>query len=825
MSCGDPQGLFFFLGRFRRMTTHNGDGEYACVLLSRFPTAPPPSSISRSQQELTDVPGTTQRDRFLTVRGNDTHLWCIPQGIVEGVGRKFCLASSRRDVRSAHMTKPISAIEHLAAGRGFLKESQLRGRFDVATALGAIIVAVCAAFVVAMTLRMVVVSWSPAPYWDQWDDLVSGRSLTWSWLVAQHSEHRPFTARLIFWLDRWLAAETNVVDLAANVLIQTGLSLLLAWLALRAPASDRVSRIWAYGLSFAFLFWAVQYENFAWGFQVQFFAVGLAAAATFAVVALGPPTGLGAGAAVSLAGAAVYSLASGIIVPALAVILGVWVGRPRWYLLVLLFGAIGWPASYLWGYTTPEIHSNPAALFSHLDAVILHFLTQIGGPFSRAFGGQQQLTVAVILGGVGPSLFVAALILVLHRPARPSQKAMAMFATYLLGAAFLTASGRVLYGTEQALSSRYATPVIAFWLSTILLWFSVSALGSRSRLVIVAASVALSILVVASEPRFARDGLVWALDRKLATPALLTGVPDPRLDDLDSRRDELLAKRSVLLWSRTSVFAEDWARLMGAAFSEHFTVDDHAHCSGVFLRARMIDQAGSGWNAIGTATLEGSPVGLRRIVLVNDDDRIVGYGLGGFDGPAVGEEPDLQTSSDWWIGSFAPADPSKVRAYALYNGNDACLVGSSPRIGASPAIVKASLPSPAPKREGHIDSISVEDQRITIVGWGYLSSSEGEVMIDTDLPTRSLAMHRRLRPDVVTAKQDPSLRDAGVEIRLALQSGSEKKERYRLCVWTDDPKYGRRVLNDAAGEEKSPSFTCNAAVQADGGQPAVREHN
>ena len=66
--------------------------------------------------------------------------------------------------------------------------------------------------------------------------------------------------------------------------------------------------------------------------------------------------------------------------------------------------------------------------------------------------------------------------------------------------------------------------------------------------------------------------------------------------------------------------------------------------------------------ATGTAALEGSSVGLRRIVLVDGDDRIVGYGLGGFDGASVGREPDPETSSNWWIGSFAAAYPSKMRA-------------------------------------------------------------------------------------------------------------------------------------------------------------------
>ena len=259
------------------------------------------------------------------------------------------------------------------------------------------------------------------------------------------------------------------------------------------------------------------------------------------------------------------------------------------------------------------------------------------GPFFNAVDDGGNLVVAAVFGGVGLSLFLAALILLLLRPATPAQKALAMFAIFLLGAAFLTALGRVRFGAPQALASRYTTPTVAFWVSTTLLWFSANVFGNRLRHLMVAASVPFAILAAASEPRFVRDGLNFSLAAKLATPALITGVADPRLEDLYPKVGDLLAKRSVLLSSRTSVFAEGWTRLMGAAFAEHFVVDPNARCSGAFLQAQIVDQAGSGWSATGTALLEGSSQGLPRILLVNSEDRIVGYGMGGFDPSSVGE--------------------------------------------------------------------------------------------------------------------------------------------------------------------------------------------
>jgi hypothetical protein len=397
--------------------------------------------------------------------------------------------------------------------------------YTVASTAAAAIVAVCGLFVVAMTLRMAVLGWSPVPFWDQWRNLVSGRFLSWSWLVKQHNEHRLFVPRLIFWLDRWIASETNIVDFVVNVLMQAALAALLLWLALKDAAAGYATKIWVGGLCLALLFWAIQYENFLWGFQVQFFGVVLFAAAGFATVAMGPASGLGASAAVLLSGAAAYTLASGILVPPLAFILGLWVGRPRWYLAVLLIAAIGWSWSYLWGYETPRIHSDPRDVFSHLGAVCLHFLVQIGGPYFRAVDDRQDFYVAAIFGAIDVALLGGGLVLMVLQPAKPQQKTLVALAIYLLGATLLVALGRVRFGADQALSSRYATPVLAFWLSTLLLWFSATAFRPRLQLLTLLVGAPIAMLSAVTEPRFAEVGLDWVLDRKLAIPALLEQTP------------------------------------------------------------------------------------------------------------------------------------------------------------------------------------------------------------------------------------------------------------------------------------------------------------
>ena len=56
---------------------------------------------------------------------------------------------------------------------------------------------------------------------------------------------------------------------------------------------------------------------------------------------------------------AVYTLASGILVPFLAIALALWTRRSKAQLALLAIAAAALLASYLHGYASPAVHSNP----------------------------------------------------------------------------------------------------------------------------------------------------------------------------------------------------------------------------------------------------------------------------------------------------------------------------------------------------------------------------------------------------------------------------------------------------------------------------------
>ena len=213
-------------------------------------------------------------------------------------------------------------------------------------------------FVAVRSLRMVALSWQKMPYGDQWDELVTGRDITWSWLVAQHNEHRIFFPRLIFIADSIFAHETNLINHAANIAIQLAMMGLVFHLAREAGLRDLAGRVWAAGMCLALLLWAGQFQNLLWGFQVQFFGVVLAAAAAFGVLARGAlgPFHIGADHR-DRDSRSLY-----LVQWHFGAIPGHWPrfpagpGPPNGEISLTVAAVLSCRGSYLWGYSTPQVH-------------------------------------------------------------------------------------------------------------------------------------------------------------------------------------------------------------------------------------------------------------------------------------------------------------------------------------------------------------------------------------------------------------------------------------------------------------------------------------
>ena len=665
-----------------------------------------------------------------------------------------------------------------------------------------VLMAICAVLIAASTIRMIIACAVPAPIQDQWAQLVGLRPVTLSWLVSQHNEHRLLFPRLVFVADRWLAAETGSFSLGVSVVLQAGLVGLLAFLGRRAGIRPGAAFLTALAGLVGLLFWAVQYENQTWPFQVQFYAVLLAATGCFAAVASRANTAMIVAAALGFVAA--FSLASGVLVPILAVALAFWLQRPRRDLAVLGLAAAGTLVAYLWGYQTPEGHTDPVHAITQPVALAAYVLAELGAPFGnglRQLTGKPSVAAAITMGAAGCIAFAACAWAVHRQQPRPRAAAALVTAGgFVMGMTGLTAVGRLDFGINSAAASRYTTASLLFWACLLLL---ATALRPRARICMAVVTAALLGGAAFTQPRFVVIADQLAADRTLALPALAARVGDEALiRPIYPDAAEPLSLWQTELSTRTGVFARPWAQWIGTPLRDHVAIVPAARCSGRFARATRIENASyPGWRVEGTVR---APSRKRRpmIVLTGPDGRIDGYGVGDADATTLeASGPAGALPRDGWAGALATVPPESAAAFVLLDGNTvACPLDNAPAVE-SPAVAELSGPAPpGTPLGGAVDAVTISDF-VELNGWGLIQGGTGtpRLLIDTNLPVHSIEITTAERPDAAAAMQDSRLKRSGFHIIMTLDGARALPANPTVCVWSEDSIYGAHRLSPAPG--------------------------
>jgi hypothetical protein len=463
-------------------------------------------------------------------------------------------------------------------------------------------------------------------------------------------------------------------------------------LAVGSGIKDRWGMVWTAGFCLSLLFWAIQDENFTWGFQVAFFGVLLAACSAFTVMATGERERHALILAVILEVIAVFTLASGIIVPFLNVALAIWIGRTRMTIAVLALTALTLLAVYLVGYQTPSAHTNPLETFRHLGLVVVYSLVELGLPCGRLVGSYfpaRKTLISGIAGCVGALLFCMFVWLAFRRRREPEPHRVALlaFAAFVVAMTLLTAAGRVGFGLNQAVASRYGTPVVAFWLVLAVLAMAHFGVTARRQALVMLACLPLQMLIMTSQKIIVVRREAIADARTLAIPFLLAGVADAEmLKAVSPNAAQTLIMAERLRVAHTSIFDDPWADWLGTTLSKHLTVVERSYCHGSFERLeRVVDGPPPGWRASGSASFGDEKRPARRLLFTNAEGNIVGYGVGGFDLNHVldvnrlfpNDFPSGQGKQQW-IGAFSSSTPETVVAYALAgDAPTACSLGAA----------------------------------------------------------------------------------------------------------------------------------------------------
>lgn len=550
--------------------------------------------------------------------------------------------------------------------------------------------ALLAARVAVTTVVAVVAAYSAVPYWDQWSGVTVADH--WSHLFAQHNEHRIAVPRLFFIVDAWLFAGSNLFNLGSILAIQALHTILLVVLARRSGVlgdGGTAGTVWAAGVVGAFLFWGYQLENFSWGFQVQFVGVYAAATASFAALALRPGTWSGLGLAVLCGGIAVYSMANGVLVPPLLIVLGVWLRLPKRHIAILALAAALLIGSYLWHFIAPIGPSKATGLLGRLDLVAAYALTYLGAPLGHlvAFAGAHmgfdqkalRIPAAMAAGGVGVLLFaVLGLRLMLGAGrAHPARLALLHVMAFVTGTALVTALGRLDAGLlDQAMSQRYGAASVVFWSAAILLSLGLLPAGWPRRWAGPAAVSGVVLLIVATQPSVIREARQVGLIRHEATTALLAGASDAeKLARIYPEPAHLAEPVRRMRDERVSIFAEDWAAWRGTRLADHVRLEAPGACLGSFEAAESIPTPDApAWRVHGWAWDRNAGKAPSRVLLADDGGVVVGYALTGFPSRATPATPvKVRFNRAGWNGHLRIERTANVTAYALMDeGRAAC---------------------------------------------------------------------------------------------------------------------------------------------------------
>ncbi|MFB2973617.1 hypothetical protein ACE1CD_32035 [Aerosakkonema sp. BLCC-F183] len=304
------------------------------------------------------------------------------------------------------------------------------------------------------------------PFFDQWGvaryiNKYFTSGLTFTDLLAQHNETRPFFPRIVFIslasLTHWDVRYEMLVIFLMACFISFNLYRLN-----RLTIGGMLFKVILICLLFNLLIFSpVQYENWLWGFQIVIF-IPMLCITSCILIAYSQLSSKGKFlTCMSLATISTFSLANGllcwlVVFPVLA--LNTWkdLSKEKWLVTGWIAGFTLNAALYFYGYQKPPHHPGIWDGAVHLQAAIDYFFGFCGSGF--AFG---NFNLAKNVGMVLFSIFIAVCIYLIkyrknfilwHRTI-----GWLMIATYSISSGLITTLGRVGFGVEQSMAPRYTT--------------------------------------------------------------------------------------------------------------------------------------------------------------------------------------------------------------------------------------------------------------------------------------------------------------------------------------------------------------------------------
>ena len=619
---------------------------------------------------------------------------------------------ARKPARPAAAPVPLKASPDRRSARGM--------RLDLALSL---IAAGVALWIVATTLVVIRAGYVPLPAWDEWDlwsrYLVEHYSLRW--FFEQHNEHRLVVPSLLFAIDRQLFHAREWFLLVCSFALQAVSAVMLWRLFARTAPSERSEDVMAGAVIVSCLFSGQQYVNFIWGFQVQFLLVYCCAIGSLLALLKGAEhrqdgrDGRWLVVSTVLAAAATYSMANGILVWPLLILLAWRLGTPRLQIAAVAAAAALVGVPYFWGWHRNAAVPSPFASPAHAATVALFWLGHLGSPLSALSGPGYESAVilaARIAGGVVLFTVLAGYVALWRSERSNGARAVLLhFCGLVIGSSALMAAGRSQIESEM-FTPRYLTPAYLLWVCLLIWAWPLLRRIPRPALYTALTGALLAGIGIhqGTVLQRVRD---WAASFRVGETAAVAGVLDAdawkyvyhtplrAFDSVDYLRNH-----------RLSLFTEEWTHWPGMRLAARFSIDrkPEASCQGAIEAAGGVPSPPRpGWHFSGWAWDVKARRTARYVILGDEGGDVAGVALGGFSDPRERSGVSVAHPDSTWHG-FISGPPRMITAYVLEADNRSlCAIGSRAvrRFGSS--VPFADLAAPLSGGDVHIEGRWVKD--------------------------------------------------------------------------------------------------------------------
>jgi hypothetical protein len=504
--------------------------------------------------------------------------------------------------------------------------------------------------------------------------------------IYHDNEHLPLAVMPLFWIDLRLFHAQGLFLIVCNVALASAIALAPAPAMRRALGQSSWLLAALVATSLSMQLWLAGWENLTWPKQVHMYMSLMAAVLAIGVAASPRPRGWGhVAAAAALAGIATFSFGYGMIAFPVVLVLGLWRGWDWRRLAAVAVAMVCCLAAYLTiSAALVGQRSHLIMTYGRLENEAHYFLTFMASPAYTAVAPVLPSLYAYGLSYslVGLGLGWLAWRIWQTRGAPPSELLAwaAGLTLFSLLTGVQTALGRSVFGSEQALESRYIVGELPFWCGLLLLAADQKQLRTRGGQAL-AGSVALAamlLLLLSQQTALARLR-VHNADRWMMAMSAIDGVSDPPAENANEwshpgRFHQMIADLRLRGWS---AFAWPQAKWIGRGLGSFGAAQKG--CLGAFDALDPVGD-GSGFRAQGWAADSAVRAHSAWVVMADRTGLVRGVAHGG------GVRPDVSASLHapgllyaGWTG-YLPAGAGRqgLSAWLLLGGKHPCFLGAVP---------------------------------------------------------------------------------------------------------------------------------------------------